>query len=165
MKLPVLPTTPAERIRRAARDTRRGGVLAADGGWSAGGEGEDAARAASGASGEASAGAAPVAVAYPATPLWNALRDVMDPELPVSVVDLGLIVDVRRREGTVEVDLTYTAMACPCAAFIRDDVRERLLREPDVERVEVNEVWEPAWTTARISVAGRASLRRCGVAA
>ena len=57
--------------------------------------------------------------------VWTALREVMDPEFPISLVDLGLIYDVRRRDRTVEIDLTFTATACPCMDFIHEDIRER----------------------------------------
>jgi metal-sulfur cluster biosynthetic enzyme len=96
-------------------------------------------------------------------PLWNALREVMDPEIPISLVDLGLIYDVRQEGTVVEVDLTFTATACPCMAFIHFDIQDRLRQEPGVEEVTVNEVWTPAWTKARITPEGREALRRCGV--
>jgi metal-sulfur cluster biosynthetic enzyme len=96
-------------------------------------------------------------------PLWDALREVMDPEIPISLVDLGLIYDIRRDGGRVEVDLTFTATACPCMAFIHFDIQDRLLREPGVDEVEVNEVWTPAWTKARITPEGRETLRTFGV--
>jgi metal-sulfur cluster biosynthetic enzyme len=96
-------------------------------------------------------------------PLWQALREVMDPEIPISLVDLGLIYDVRQDGGAVEVDLTFTATACPCMAFIHYDIQDRLRREPGVEEVRVIETWSPAWTKARISPEGRESLRRFGV--
>jgi metal-sulfur cluster biosynthetic enzyme len=96
-------------------------------------------------------------------PLWNALREVNDPEIPISLVDLGLIYDLRQDGGTVEVDLTFTATACPCMAFIHFDIQDRLQREPGVDEVRVNEVWTPAWTKARISPEGRETLRRFGV--
>ena len=96
-------------------------------------------------------------------PLWDALRQVMDPEIPISLVDLGLIYDIREDGGTVEVDLTFTATACPCMAFIHFDIQDRLMNEPGVERVEVREVWDPAWTKARVSPEGREMLRRSGV--
>ncbi|MGH7476087.1 MAG: iron-sulfur cluster assembly protein, partial [Longimicrobiales bacterium] len=47
---------------------------------------------------------------YPRTPLWDALREVRDPELPISIVDLGLVVAIRQQGVAVEVDLTYTAI-------------------------------------------------------
>lgn len=96
--------------------------------------------------------------------LWEALRDVIDPELPVSVVDLGLIYGIRRLGRRVEVDMTFTATACPCMDFLQDDVRERLLREPGVSEVEIRVVWDPPWTTARLSEEAKSILGRHGVA-
>jgi metal-sulfur cluster biosynthetic enzyme len=109
------------------------------------------------------AAAYPVAPELRAGPLWDALREVMDPEIPISLVDLGLIYDVREEDGTVTVDLTFTATACPCMAFIHFDIEDRLKREPGVEAVRVNEVWSPAWTKARISPEGRQLLKTMGV--
>src|SRR5690606_32047732 len=86
--------------------------------------------------------------------LWQALREVADPELPISLVDLGLICDVRRVADAVEVDVTFTASACPCMEFIVEDVRERLLREPGVTSVTVRDVWDPPWTTERMTEHG-----------
>jgi metal-sulfur cluster biosynthetic enzyme len=83
--------------------------------------------------------------------LWDALRDVEDPEIPISVVDMGLIVDVAQHDGIVEVKLTFTAMGCPAMDFIMDDIRERLLREPGVREVRIEIVWDPAWSKARLS--------------
>lgn len=97
--------------------------------------------------------------------LWAALHEVADPELPISLVDLGLICDVRRDGGTVEVDLTFTATACPCMEFIMDDVRDRLLREAGVETVVVRDVWDPPWHTGRMTEHGRSLLKSFGVAA
>lgn len=97
--------------------------------------------------------------------LWAALKEVMDPEFPISLVDLGLIYGIRRVGARVEVDLTFTATACPCMDFIEDDTRDRLLEEPGVEEVDINVVWDPPWTTARISEEGREILRSFGVAA
>lgn len=97
--------------------------------------------------------------------MWAALAEVRDPEFPVSIVELGLVVRVRvdglaRR---IEVWLTFTATACPCIDFIEEDVRARLLREGWVEEVVIHQVWDPPWTAARISPAGREGLRRLGV--
>jgi len=95
--------------------------------------------------------------------LWSALEEVMDPEIPISLVDLGLIYDVRMEGGAVDVDLTFTATACPCMVFIKQDIQERLLREAGVEEVRIHEVWDPAWTKARITPRGRARLKEVGV--
>jgi metal-sulfur cluster biosynthetic enzyme len=95
--------------------------------------------------------------------LWSALAEVMDPEVPVSLVDLGLIYDVRWEGDAVEVDLSFTATACPAMGFIQDDIRARLLAEPGVESVTTRVVWEPPWTPDRISDRGRKQLRGFGI--
>ena len=96
--------------------------------------------------------------------LWAALAEVQDPEMPVNLVDLGVIYDVREHRGAVEVDLTFTAMGCPASDFILEDVRERLLREADVNEVRVNIVWDPPWTAARMTQDGRDALEAWGLA-
>ncbi len=95
--------------------------------------------------------------------LWDALREVMDPEIPISLVDLGLIYGIRLEGGTAEVDLTYTATGCPCTHFIQWDIAERLQREPGVEDIRINEIWNPPWTKARITPEGRRRLKELGV--
>ena len=97
--------------------------------------------------------------------LWAALDEVLDPELPISIVELGLVYGVGFRDGTASVELTFTATACPCMDFIKDDVRDRIGREAWVDEIDIEEVWEPPWTTARITDEGRSKLRRLGVCA
>ena len=96
--------------------------------------------------------------------LWAALAEVQDPEMPVSLVDLGVIYGVAERDGVVEVDLTFTAMGCPASEFILEDVRERLLREDGVRDVRVNIVWNPPWSAERMTQAGRDALEAWGLA-
>ena len=96
--------------------------------------------------------------------LWAALSEVRDPEMPVNLVDLGVIYGVTEDSGVVEVDLTFTAMGCPASDFILEDVRERLLREDGVNEVRINVVWDPPWTAARITQAGRDVLEAWGLA-
>jgi len=96
--------------------------------------------------------------------LWTALSEVQDPEMPVNLVDLGVIYGIAERDGVVDVDLTFTAMGCPASEFILDDVRERLLREDGIREVRVNVVWNPPWTAARITQAGRDALEAWGLA-
>lgn len=97
--------------------------------------------------------------------IWAALREVMDPEFPISLVDLGLVYDVRCSGTIVEIDLTFTATACPCMDFIHEDIRERLSREEGISEIRINHVWDPPWTVDRISEEGRKVLKKCGVAA
>ena len=96
--------------------------------------------------------------------LWAALSEVQDPEMPVNLVDLGVIYAIAERDGVVEVDLTFTAMGCPASEFILDDVRERLLREEGVREVRINVVWNPPWTAARLTQEGRDALEAWGLA-
>jgi metal-sulfur cluster biosynthetic enzyme len=96
--------------------------------------------------------------------LWDALSEVQDPEMPVNLVDLGVIYAIAERDGIVEVDLTFTAMGCPASEFILDDVRDRLLRESGVREVRIKVVWDPPWTTARMTEAGRDALESWGLA-
>lgn len=105
------------------------------------------------------------AAALPADlPLWAALDDVADPEFPISVVDMGLIYGLRCDGGAVFVMLTFTAMGCPCMDFIVEDIRARLLREPGVDSVQIEIVWDPPWTRNRLTEKGKERLRRFGVA-
>ncbi len=101
---------------------------------------------------------------YPRDPIWDALREVFDPEIPISIVDMGLVVDVRRDGNAVMLQLTYTAMGCPAMDMIEEDVRTRLLRESGVDRVEIEVVWDPVWTKARLTDDGRDALIAVGIA-
>ncbi len=93
----------------------------------------------------------------------DALREVKDPELPVSIVDMGLIVDLRLVGRRAEVKITFTAMGCPGMEMILDDVRARLLGEPDVDEVDIEVVWHPIWTKDRLSDEAKMMLRAWGI--
>jgi metal-sulfur cluster biosynthetic enzyme len=94
---------------------------------------------------------------------WRALAEVMDPELPLSVVDLGLIYALRVEGGDLEVDMTLTSMGCPCHEWIVGDVREQLATLASPGKATVRVVWDPPWTRERISAAGRRALSKWGV--
>jgi metal-sulfur cluster biosynthetic enzyme len=96
--------------------------------------------------------------------LWAALTEIQDPEMPVNLVDLGVIYGVTEQDGLVEVDLTFTAMGCPASDFILEDVRERLMRETGVREVRIKVVWDPPWTVARMTQDGRDALEAWGLA-
>ncbi len=97
--------------------------------------------------------------------LWQALREVEDPEIPISVVGMGLIVDLAFDAGVVDVKLTFTAMGCPAMDFIQDDIRDRLLQEPEVDAVEIEIVWDPVWTRKMIREDAREKMRELGIVA
>ena len=98
--------------------------------------------------------------------IWEALRHVEDPEIPVSVLGMGLIVSVAYDPGTrrAELQITYTAMGCPAMDFIQDDIREALLADPDIDSVEIEVVWDPVWTKARLREEARETMRELGIA-
>jgi phenylacetate-CoA oxygenase PaaJ subunit len=97
--------------------------------------------------------------------LWQALQEVEDPEIPISVVGMGLIVDIEFDDGIVDLKLTFTAMGCPAMDFIQDDIRDRLLQEPDVDEVRIEIVWDPVWTRKMIREDARAKMRELGIVA
>jgi metal-sulfur cluster biosynthetic enzyme len=97
--------------------------------------------------------------------LWLALKEVEDPEIPISVVGMGLIVSLSYADGVVDVELTFTAMGCPAMDFIQDDIRERLLQEPEVEEVRIEIVWDPVWTRKLIREEARETMRGLGIVA
>lgn len=92
-----------------------------------------------------------------------ALREVADPEWPVSIVDMGLVYGVAVEGGTVSLTLTFTATGCPCMEMIKEDIRERLLRLPGVRDVKVTISWDPPWTKDRLSETARKQLQHWGV--
>jgi metal-sulfur cluster biosynthetic enzyme len=92
-----------------------------------------------------------------------ALAEVLDPEYPVSVADMGLVRGVDVQGSAVRVDVAYCSLGCPCIELIEDDIRERLLGLAGVEHVEVREVFD-RWTRRDISARGLKLLRESGVA-
>lgn len=95
---------------------------------------------------------------------WDAVRGVLDPEVPVlSVVDLGIVRDVREEGDTVVVDVTPTYSGCPAMRVIEDDITTAL-KEAGAVSVRVNTVFHPVWTTDWISEDARERLRAYGIA-
>jgi metal-sulfur cluster biosynthetic enzyme len=98
----------------------------------------------------------------PRAAVWAALEQVEDPELPVTVTDLGLVRRLEIADGHVRVGLTYTSLACPCTEMIREDVHAALEAVPGVAGVTVDEVLEP-WSRADITPRGLEHLRAVAV--
>lgn len=94
--------------------------------------------------------------------LWEQLRQCYDPEIPVNIVDLGLIygLAVSGQEGSrhVEVKMTLTAPGCGMGPSIASEAQGRLLEVPGVSSANVELVWDPPWTPERISEEGRKKL-------
>jgi metal-sulfur cluster biosynthetic enzyme len=91
--------------------------------------------------------------------LLECLLEVMDPEIGLSIVDLGLVYRAARTPDAIEVDLTLTTRACPLGEMIAAEARERLAqRFQDPPRIDVRLVWAPAWSPDLITDRGRARL-------
>jgi metal-sulfur cluster biosynthetic enzyme len=96
----------------------------------------------------------------------TALKECYDPEIPVNIVDLGLIYEVRVKPPEVanlsgddiEIEMTLTAQGCPSQGSISEEVKQRLLRLPGVGNATVNIVWYPQWTPERLSPEARKQL-------
>ena len=88
----------------------------------------------------------------------DVLRECFDPEIPVNIVDLGLIYEVDIRPARVDVKMTLTAIGCPMAGEVMTDVRDHLLTLPGVEDAGVELVYDPPWTPERMSEDARWEL-------
>jgi ring-1,2-phenylacetyl-CoA epoxidase subunit PaaD len=96
--------------------------------------------------------------------IWAWLEEVADPEIPaISVVDLGIVRDVRRHEDEVIVSVTPTYSGCPATEVIGRDIRDALIAH-GVEKVRVETQISPPWTTDWITERGREHLREYGIA-
>ncbi len=95
--------------------------------------------------------------------VWQQLGRIDDPEMPISIVDLGIVDDVRLIAGGVCVRITPTFTGCPALDLIDRQIESELRQLPGIERVCVEHVFDPPWGVARISPAGRARLKGHGV--
>ena len=91
--------------------------------------------------------------------IYGALKQCYDPEIPVNIVDLGLIYEVQHDEaGNVAVKMTLTTQGCPSAQAIPEQVKQRIGAIDEVRDVNVEIVWEPAWNPSMISADARKQL-------
>lgn len=95
--------------------------------------------------------------------VWGALKTCFDPEIPVNIVDLGLIYDLAIEQTAsgahnIEVKMTLTAPGCGMGPVIAEDARQKIAALPTVENAKVHIVWDPQWTPQMISSEGRKIL-------
>lgn len=96
--------------------------------------------------------------------IWRALETVFDPEIPIlNVVEMGIIADVQTHDDIVQVCATPTFAGCPAIAVIRSEI-EAALRRIGYEHVQVTIVYDPPWTSDRMTVEGRRKLKEFGLA-
>ncbi|MGT2828105.1 metal-sulfur cluster assembly factor [Streptococcus hillyeri] len=91
--------------------------------------------------------------------ILQGLEEVIDPELGIDIVNLGLIYEIRfEQNGATEIDMTLTTMGCPLADLITDQIHDAMKSIPEVTKVDVKLVWYPAWTVDRLSRYARIAL-------
>jgi metal-sulfur cluster biosynthetic enzyme len=91
--------------------------------------------------------------------ILDALRDISDPEIGVSVVDLGLVYSAERTSAGIHVAMTMTTPSCPVSDMLIGDVRDALRRQfPETPGIDVVLVWDPPWSPARMNDAARSQL-------
>jgi metal-sulfur cluster biosynthetic enzyme len=90
--------------------------------------------------------------------VYEVLREVYDPEIPVNIVDLGLIYEVAIKPQRVDVKMTLTAMGCPMAGDVMADVRDHLLELPGIDDAGVELVYDPPWSPERMTEDARWEL-------
>ncbi|MFW6385123.1 MAG: metal-sulfur cluster assembly factor [Halodesulfurarchaeum sp.] len=95
----------------------------------------------------------------------EALQQVYDPEIPVNIVDLGLVydIDVDEEAGSVHVDMTLTSMGCPIADSIKRNVANAALSVEGIEDATVEFVWDPPWSPEKATESGKAQLESMGI--
>lgn len=98
-----------------------------------------------------------------AAEVWDALAEVEDPEMPVSVVDLGLIYDVRVEDDVAEVEMTLTYTGCPAKDVLTNDVRCAAMTASGVRDADVTIRYSPPWSVDMVTEAGRQQLREFGL--
>lgn len=87
--------------------------------------------------------------------LCNCLRDVLDPEIGVNIVDLGLVYAASRTANAVEIRLTLTSRACPLGDVVIDSATDAILaRHPDLDNLDIQLVWDPPWSQDMITERG-----------
>jgi len=96
------------------------------------------------------------------TQIINALKNVFDPEIPVNVVDLGFIYDVRIDSSRVEIDMTLTIPGCPMHQILTKMVEDAVAQVEGVDEVKVNLTFEPRWSVEKITEDGKTKLRELG---
>lgn len=95
--------------------------------------------------------------------VWDALREVEDPEMPVSVVDLGLVYDVTVDDDHASVTMTLTYTGCPAKDLLTNDVRCAAMTASGVRDADVDVQYSPPWSVEMVTEAGREQLREFGL--
>ena len=95
--------------------------------------------------------------------VWDALYGVEDPEMPISIVDLGLIYGVTVEDDRAAIDMTLTYTGCPARDMLRDEIHEAVASVSGIESVDLRLVWSPEWSIEMVTEQGKEDLREFGL--
>jgi metal-sulfur cluster biosynthetic enzyme len=95
---------------------------------------------------------------YTVEEIYDVLRECYDPEIPVNIVDLGLVYNVAIEGGVITVEMTLTAPGCSMGAMIASEIQDKLLGIPGCGDANVEIVWDPPWSPHMMSPAARKAL-------
>ncbi|WP_435360253.1 1,2-phenylacetyl-CoA epoxidase subunit PaaD [Haloarchaeobius sp. DFWS5] len=97
--------------------------------------------------------------------VWDVLYSIEDPEMPITIVDLGLIyaVEADDETGDVTIDMTLTYSGCPARTMLMDEIRDSVAAADGVESVDLRLVWSPEWNLELVTEQGKDDLREFGL--
>lgn len=95
--------------------------------------------------------------------LWDALDEIPDPHIPVSLVEMAMIYDVCIDGREITVEMSYPCLGCPAYNMIQNDIESCLRVLDGVERVEIEVVWDPVWSKEMLTENARHELRKAGI--
>jgi metal-sulfur cluster biosynthetic enzyme len=95
--------------------------------------------------------------------ILEALKEIRDPEIPIDIVNLGLIYGIKVKDEVAYIDMTLTVPGCPAKQFFAEHIKQKVLEKfPQLKDVVVEFVFEPPWSKDKISEEGKAHLRKLG---
>ena len=86
------------------------------------------------------------------------LKQCYDPEIPINIVDLGLVYEIKISEHKIYIKMTLTSPFCPMSSFIQSDIKSKLENLEGINEAEIDIVWEPPWSPDKVSEAAKAQL-------
>ena len=90
--------------------------------------------------------------------IMEVLKTCFDPEIPINIVDLGLIYGIDIKDGKVYVTMTLTSLGCPLSSFLEQDIKTKVGDASDAKGIEINLVWDPPWSPERMTKEARQAL-------
>lgn len=90
--------------------------------------------------------------------VWSALKTCYDPEIPVNIVDLGLVYGLKMNKGNIDIKMTLTSPACPLTDFVEQEIKNKLTILNGVKNIKIEFVWNPPWSKDKMAASARRQL-------